>query len=90
MNDRAQAFIEEVRVSPKFAEAARKSAVWVAHLNAIEIALDHYSRADDPKEIELFDKLSTVINDENSSHKQRLLAIVDIMSEFKYGRHGRN
>jgi hypothetical protein len=90
MNERLGAFIEEIRASPKFVEAASKDMKWIAHVNAIEIGLDHYSRAEDPREIELFDKLCAIISDESRTTKQRLLAIVDITSEFKYGRHGRN
>jgi hypothetical protein len=85
-----RAFIEQIRVSPKFADAASKSAVWDASVNDIARALDHYSHADDPKEIELFDKLSVTIDDEGSSVKLRLLAIVSILSDFKYGKNGRN
>lgn len=75
---------------PRFVEAASKSAVWDAHLNAIERGLEFFSQDGDAASIELFDKLSAIIHDESRELKPRLLDIVSAISEFLHGKHGRN
>lgn len=84
------AFIEEVRTWPRFIEAANRDAIWHAHLHDIERGFECFGRADHPAAIHVSDRLSEVITDRALSLKQRLLGVVDVFSQFKYGTFGRN
>jgi hypothetical protein len=85
-----QTFIEEVRTWPKFAEAARNDVLWLAYLNDIERGLEFFSRADDARAIELFDRLSAIINDEGRELKPRLLDVVAVISGSLHSNHSVN
>lgn len=69
------AFLDEIRTTPEFRDAAAKDPVWPAHVEKIEVHLGNLyeQSADDAKIIDLLDDLSRIVT-RKDTFKERLAA----------------
>jgi hypothetical protein len=77
------AFIANIRSSPKFAAAAASDSQWTDHLEAMERAFAALYR--NPEMIDAFDDLQAVIDRRDLSTKQKLIEIGKILTQVRDG-----
>jgi hypothetical protein len=79
--NRIDAFIDEIRTSPKFAAAAEREPHWLDDLDAFERALDAMFRSDLAVVVQASDRIAALVGDTSIPLKARLLAVKSAMSE---------
>jgi hypothetical protein len=81
MTAKIDAFIADIRSSPKFAAAAASDSQWSDHLEAMERAFAALYR--NPEMIDALDKLQAVIDRRDLSMKEKLIEIGKTLTEVR-------
>ena len=81
MTDKINAFIAEIRTSPKIIAGVAQDPTLSDHLDAIERGIEEVQRRDEL--IEIFDKIQAVIDRGDLSMHTRLIEIGKLLTEAR-------
>jgi hypothetical protein len=83
MTAKIDAFIADIRSSPKFAAAAAADSQWTDHLEVMERAFAALYR--NPEMVDAFDEVQAVIDRRDLSTKRKLIEIGKILTQVRDG-----
>ena len=85
MNTKIKKFVNEVRNMPGFVAASASDPAWFEHLEAMERTFAFVDRQadDDPRMVDLLDKIESIVGRTDLQIKRRLLEVGELLRNWR-------